>query len=63
MRETIRITVRGITPETKKKLEIAAGLGKHSINGAVLVAIDQYVAEWKLSRPEAFGIKRKSIKK
>lgn len=63
MTETIRITVRGITTETKKKLETAAALGKHSVNGAVLVAIDQYVAEWELSTPEAFGIKRKCIKK
>lgn len=56
--ESVRITVRGVSTEMKERLRISAKLGNHSINGAVLNAIEQYTDEWERSKPEAFGKKK-----
>jgi hypothetical protein len=59
MAKEYRITVRNISQDMKRKIRIAAKLGKHSINSAVLVAMDQYVDEWEKSTPQAFERKTK----
>lgn len=59
MAKEYRITVRNVSQEMKRKIRIAAKLGNHSVNGAVLTAIGQYVEEWEKSIPVAFEKKTK----
>lgn len=59
MAKEYRITVRNISADMKRKIRIAAKLGNHSINGAVLSAMDQYVEEFEKSTPAAFEKKTK----
>jgi plasmid stability protein len=60
MAKEYRITVRNISQDMKRKIRIAAKLGRHSLNAAMLTAMDQYVDEWEKSTPAAF---EKKIKK
>jgi hypothetical protein len=62
MAKEYRITVRNISQDMKRKIRIAAKLGNHSLNGAMLSAMDQYVGQWELSTPAAFEKKSKRQK-
>ena len=55
-----RLTLRGLGNSKKKELSILTKKRKTSMNTEVLMAIDQYLSEWKRSTPDWFGKKTAS---
>lgn len=55
-----RLTLRGLRNSKKKELSVLTKKRKTSLNTEVLMAIDQYISEWKKSTPEWFEKKTAS---